>query len=185
MIEGKEYKLKKAIITPEETIPAGTVFDFFEGIVRSDHYGYRVVKELVKDFDEWFEEVSGRWRAELYGIYFTFGYQGKIITRIDRYDDNDNYNWETGNYAKTEGELDSYKSYLLAKQRLKDSTDGFKPKPADLSYTVESSEGKLYVVHHWYIPGGVFFKTREGAEKSLEEYRGDWEFVMDYETGSL
>lgn len=32
MIEGKEYKLKKDIITPEETIPAGTVFDFSGGI---------------------------------------------------------------------------------------------------------------------------------------------------------
>ena len=58
MIEGKEYKLKKDIITPEETIPAGTIFHFSGGVGEPDNYSYEVIEESVRNFSEWFEEVG-------------------------------------------------------------------------------------------------------------------------------
>lgn len=54
----EEYRLKKDIITPEQTIPAGVVFHFFCGVGGPFDYDYQVFKSCVQDFDEWFEEVK-------------------------------------------------------------------------------------------------------------------------------
>lgn len=181
----KEYKLKKDIITPVETIPAGTVFNFYNGTADADGYEYLVVEEIVEDFDEWFEEISKPpklWRATVGGEYFTLGYGGKVITRVDLYDNADDYNFNTGNYFKTEDEADDYRNYLLAKRTLIYSTKGFIPRTTGPLYTVSMADGELYVVRTPYRPGGIFFRSKEAAEESMEKYKDNWEYVIRYET---
>lgn len=190
MIKGQEYRLKKDIITPEETIPAGAVFDFFSGVGEAIDYDYRIVKELVEDFDEWFEKVEEayeRWRAEKDGEYFTVCHGGLIRTLPDLYTNSDYYNFNTGNYFKTEDEADDYRNYLVARQRLKDSANGFIPKKGERAYYV-FYDGEM-LLKSWsdekFIPGVIYFRTFEDADKSTERYKGDWMFVVNYETGRL
>lgn len=185
MIEGKEYKLKKAIITPEETIPAGTVFHFFSGIGEAIDYDYRIAKESVKDFDEWFEEVSEppkRWRAERGGEYYIVSNYGEAVSPIERRDSYDDYHWNIGNYFKTEQGAKNYISYLKAKQRLKDSAGGFVPSTNDKIFTIVNLGDELVPWSVFFTPGAIHFETEEAALNSLEEYEEDWITVLRYET---
>lgn len=141
-------------------------------------------------FDDWFEEVVEEGGRERLVRYYCVNDAGGIGEGDDGDTGIDNYRHNTGNYFKTEKEAKQYRKYLLAKQRIKDSANGYVPN------WEENEEYNYYAIYDWsdqewriswgeyiQIVGVVCFETEEELKKSLEKYKADWDFVRDYEVG--
>lgn len=128
-IEGIEYKLKKEIITPEETIPVGTVFDFFSGIGESFDYDYRVVKSEVEDFNEWFEEVKPeqpkRWRAEKGEYYWTLDDKCNVTMKKESGSLEDFFAWKSGIYCNSPVQAAFFKAGIVMQYTVNKAMKGF------------------------------------------------------------
>ncbi len=61
-----------------------------------------------------------RWRAKGKSPYYMIGGHGYILEQMENFGSFDTWNYNAGNYFKTEQEAQNYKDNLITKQKLKD-----------------------------------------------------------------
>lgn len=195
----KRYKLIKDL----PTFKAGDEFclNSIGDLVLYDKWIVAYTKLTLDKFPniltDWFEEITvgyERWRAERGEEYWhidgfgkvSYGYEGEKSGDI--HSDFAHFDYATGNYFKTKEEAEAYQEYLLAKQKLIDSADGYKPVLDGHNHYLEycnGAFGKHFSIYETttYTLGVIYFKYQKDAEESFKKYRDEWEIVRKYEMG--
>lgn len=148
-------------------------------------YHETTLKKFPNILTEWFEEIkepvdSIHWEPKDGEEYWYIGDDSSIRSiRFSSYDGDDVNRLAIGNVYPTKTECEKAKERRLAKVRLQRTSD-FKPdfEDANGGWTVYYSykDKKLSSFFAGYDDAGeiVGYKTKEEAEKSIEENREDW-----------
>lgn len=188
----KRYKLKKDL----PTFQAGDEFYLDSAndlrlkgsdIMAYNHHTLEKFPNILKD---WFEEILEykRWRAEKGEDYWYVNDCGAIKYYHDYRDVVDNFRFTTGNYFKTKKEAKAYKEYLIARQVILDDTEGRKWIKYEENWSCYYDHCSGYDVEYCselFVPGVIYFKSKDALEKSLEDHKAQWETVRKYEMGEM
>lgn len=183
----KRYKLKK----DAPCAKAGIVFeervDEFDGkILINEEFKYKIIVDCVNNFDDWLEEIPEhkRPRAEYGEKYHYINDCGDIVEDYKDEDDSDDYCYSIGNYGLTVKELEVKREYNIARQTLLDDAEGGKfIDYVDNWYVFKGIIDWAPGNSSTYMPGVIYFRTKNTAIKSLKEHKEQWEIVRKYETG--
>ncbi len=146
------------------------------------------INDLQKQLDEMKEAKEEkpvperkRWRAKKNGMYWSVDSYGKIIEINDGGLAYDNWQYKTGNYFKTQQEAQSYKGYLETKYVIECDAGGY-----EWAYRKNNSFGSYsdrlnygYDPVH-YIPGIIYFESKEAIEKSQQDHPEEWLTYLTY-----
>lgn len=164
-------------------------------------YDYLEIKKRVKDgedevnfgikynyflnnFDEWFEEIkeptdSIHWKPQLGDTYWFVDCWGVVYYK--KWDNTivDSYNFDSGNTYRTEEKCKKDRNRKLAEVRLR-RTSTFEPDFENgkggwiVGYDHQKNRFLSMFVGTADYGEPVHYKTKEDAEKSIEENREDW-----------
>lgn len=189
----KRYKLLKD--TP--TLKAGTIFeevvsdfDGLKGLARITPIGTKTSPQFtindIDNFNNWFEEIPKykRRRAKIGDLYHFINDCGDINYGCDHNNLWDNHRYNTGNYGLTKKELEVKREYDIARQVLLDDAKGGKfIDYVDNWYVFKGIIDWAPGNSSTYMPGVIYFRTKNTAIKSLKEHKEQWETVRKYEMG--
>ena len=181
----KKYKLLKDLPFAK----AGEEFSLHRGGIRDcitlykndeEIYQFKVGENVSEMFDEWFEEIVGR--------FYYVDEKGIISTVFEDYRHTDiHLRQEIGNYFKTKEEAEKYLGYLKAKVIIKNDTKGFKPNwnnYDEVKYYGYWDFCKNKLDYDWGYETKrveIFFKTIEDVKESFEKHPKEWKVYLTYE----
>ena len=177
-----KYKLKKD--TPLHR--AGEIFTKTETtMVASDKY--ETDTDLIINFDEWFEPVSGKW-PQAGKHYYTVRSDGGVTSLEwleDRFDEGSR---AIGNVFKTEKSAHAYVDYLKAITTVRQDEGVMTPEQAAKNgyvYYIRVHDASQLAVHGFdadYVSvNTVPFDTREHAQASLDKHQDEWKIIANYD----
>lgn len=114
-----------------------------------------------------------RWRAKLVELYYHLGDDGDIILEDDIHNLADNFRYETGNYFKTEQEVEEYKKKQLLQKAYEDwcKFDCNWNDKEQVKHYVNCVFGKIYFNSTYVIKtqGAVYAKSKEIIQEFIDK----------------
>lgn len=179
----KKYRLLK-------DLPFAKAGDIFKGELEYgttvlspedyENYKHKLSSDEFWDFDEWFEEIVGR--------FYYVDEKGIIPTVLEDYRHTDiHLRQEIGNYFKTKEEAEKYLGYLKAKVIIKNDAKGFKPNWHDVNekkyHGIWNFErGRLnWVLSYVVKEADIYFKSQADILGSFDKHPKEWETYLAYE----
>lgn len=189
----KRYKLKKDLPTfkvgDEFYLDSANDLRFKGSDITA--YNDKTLEKFPNILKDWFEEIPEkykRWRAEYGDPYYHINSFGGIQDSYDRREGKDDYRYDTGIYGRTKEELEAKLEYDIARQTLLDDAEGGKWIKHEENWSCYCGHCSGYDVEYCselFVPGVIYFKSKDALKKSLEEHKEQWEIVRKYEMGEI
>lgn len=121
------------------------------------------------------QEPWKRWRAESGNKYWNVSGGGAIFHTTEENSEFDNFRYATGNYFRTEQEVEAYKEHMLLSQEWKDLAEGYrftKGNPNWYAY-YEKGEYESWFAYSYIQPNTVYFPSKEKLQQALATFGED------------
>ena len=143
------------------------------------------VAELMATLEE---PEYKRWRAEKDELYYCICAAG-FVTRIGDYRSSScDYDYDTGNYFKTEKEAKLHEKKLIAYQAIKDDAKGFEPDWSNKDqekwfgyYNSGLGRFSCNVLTSCMCVGEIVFKAESDVMASQKKHEAEWRLLLGVE----